>query len=68
MALLRHLTYLASRPGALDVPRATQPSAFTTGGSPRGREGIGGLHGAIGALPPKRPRRRPAATAKVSPA
>jgi hypothetical protein len=50
MTLLRRLTYLASRPGALDVPRATQPSAFTTGGSPRARDGIGGLHGAIGAL------------------
>ncbi|WP_348273452.1 DUF1631 family protein [Piscinibacter sp. XHJ-5] len=49
MTLLRRLTYLASRPGALDVQLPTQPSAFTTGGSPRGRDG-GGLHGAIGAL------------------
>lgn len=50
MTLLRRLTYMASRPGALDASSGTtQPSAFTTGGGAGGRNGIG-LHGAIGAL------------------
>jgi len=49
MALLRRLTFLASRPGGLDVPAAaTQPSGFPLSGG-RAREGMG-QHGAIGML------------------
>jgi hypothetical protein len=48
MTLLRRLTHLASRPGALEGSAVTQPGAYTTGGGAVGRNG--GLHGAIGAL------------------
>ncbi|HEV7913634.1 MAG TPA: DUF1631 family protein, partial [Albitalea sp.] len=49
MTLLRRLTFLASRPGGLDIPfGSTQPAGFAPTGT-RGRESIG-LHGAIGAL------------------
>ncbi|HUG22144.1 DUF1631 family protein [Piscinibacter sp.] len=47
MTLLRRLTFLASRPGALDITLPTQPGGV--GGPSGGRAGIG-LHGAIGAL------------------
>jgi hypothetical protein len=43
MGLLRRLTFLASRPGGLDISLATAPGGL---GTPAG----GGLHGAIGAL------------------
>jgi hypothetical protein len=51
MTLLRRLTFLASRPGNVDISLATEPGGFApqTG---VGRMGGGGgtLHGAIGAL------------------
>lgn len=47
MTLLRRLTFLASRPGGLDIALGTQPGGFS--GSTRGRGNMG-LHGAIGAL------------------
>lgn len=50
MTLLRRLTFLASRPGNLDISLATEPAGFSahTGGRMPG--GGSGLHGAIGAL------------------
>ncbi|HEX6708153.1 MAG TPA: DUF1631 family protein [Albitalea sp.] len=47
MTLLRRLTFLASRPGGLDVPLGTQPAGFAPQAA--GRDAMG-LHGAIGAL------------------
>jgi len=47
MSLLRRLTFLASRPGNLDISLATQPGGFPTTGA---RVVNTGLHGAIGAL------------------
>lgn len=52
MALLRRLTFLASRPGGLDISLPTAPGGFapsSTGGGGATRPGMG-LHGAIGAL------------------
>ncbi|MFL6662860.1 MAG: DUF1631 family protein [Rhizobacter sp.] len=46
MALLRRLTFLASRPGGLDVPGITEPAGLSGG---RSHDGTG-LHGAIGLL------------------
>ncbi len=47
MSLLRRLTFLASRPGNLDISLATEPAGFPMTG---GRAMNTGLHGAIGAL------------------
>jgi hypothetical protein len=52
MTLLRRLTFLASRPGGLDISLPTQPGGFapsSAGGGAPTRPGMG-LHGAIGAL------------------
>lgn len=49
MDLLRRLTFLASRPGALDLNLGTQPAAFGHSTGSSRREGMS-LHGAIGAL------------------
>lgn len=49
MSLLRRLTSLASRPGALDVSLGTEPGGFAGSTGGRGRDSMG-LHGAIGAL------------------
>jgi uncharacterized membrane protein YgcG len=50
MTLLRRLTFLASRPGNVDISLATEPGGFApqTGGRMGGSGGT--LHGAIGAL------------------
>lgn len=53
MTLLRRLTFLASRPGGLDISLPTQPGGFVPSSAGDGgaatRPGMG-LHGAIGAL------------------
>jgi hypothetical protein len=47
LGLLRRLTFLASRPGTLDIPLGTQPGSFAN--STGSRSGMN-LQGAIGAL------------------
>jgi hypothetical protein len=49
MTLLRRLTFLASRPGSLDIPLGTEPGGLGPGGG-SGRASGMNLHGAIGAL------------------
>jgi hypothetical protein len=49
MTLLRRLTFLASRPGALDLTLPTQPSGLSGPSAGRAHDGMA-LHGAIGAL------------------
>jgi hypothetical protein len=48
MALLRRLTFLASRPGGLDVSPGAEAGGYAPSGG-RGQDALG-LHGAIGAL------------------
>ncbi|HJV63081.1 MAG TPA: DUF1631 family protein [Albitalea sp.] len=52
MSLLRRLTFLASRPGGIDIPLGTQPGAFATSSGGQGGitlpAGIGAMGGAAG--------------------